>query len=114
MRVFGQIQDSFQGNSKYCSQHGDLNCENYYLFGPICTNTKFYKKLIPKKHKVSCHNLFLLGKRKPTRYLILQEDHNVSVNGLIFHFGAVGQIRKSAARSPQKDKISSLFLPKFN
>ena len=57
-----------QGHSKYCNQHGDSNCENYYLFGPICTNENFYKKLIFKKHKVSCHNLFLLGKRKTTRY----------------------------------------------
>ena len=60
-----------QGHSKYCNQHGDSNCENYYLFGPICTNKKFYKNLIFKKHRVSCHNL---GKRNQTGYLTLQED----------------------------------------
>ena len=34
-----------QGNSKYCNQHGESNCENYYLFGPICTNKEFDKKI---------------------------------------------------------------------
>ena len=24
-----------QGNSKYCKQHGDSNCGDYYIFGPI-------------------------------------------------------------------------------
>ena len=75
-----------QRNSKYHNQHGDSNFENYYLLGPICTNKKFYIKLIFKKHRVSCHNLFLLGRRKPATFLTFQEDHNVS----------------------------SLFLPKFN
>ena len=77
-----------QGNSKYCKQQGNWNCEDCYIIGPICTNQKFYKKHISKKHKISCHNLFLLGKRKPTWYLTLQEDHNVSNYGL-FYFGPV-------------------------
>ena len=24
-------------NSKYCKQHGDSNCEDCYIFDPICT-----------------------------------------------------------------------------
>ena len=35
-----------KGNSKYCNQHKDSNCVQYSLFGPICTNKKFYKRLI--------------------------------------------------------------------
>ena len=87
-------------------------------------------KTMFKKHRISCHNLFLLGKTGPTRYLTLQENHNVSISGL-FYFGSVGQLWKSAPSKPTlptsiphsptpnppphpKSKISSLFLPKFN
>ena len=91
-----------------------IQFKNYYFFGPICTNKKFYKKLIFKKLRVSCHNLFLLGKRKPTRYLTLQEDHNVSINGL-FLFCANGPTYGNQLQGLlSKVKISSLFLPKFN
>ena len=45
-------------------------------------------KLLFKKHRVSCHNLFLLGKRKPIRYLTLKEDHDISIYGL-FYLGPV-------------------------
>ena len=34
-----------QRNSKYCKKHGDSNCEDCYIFGPICTN-KFYETYI--------------------------------------------------------------------
>ena len=47
-----------QGNSKCCTQRGDSNCEDCYIFGPICINKTF------QKYRVSCHNLFLLRKRK--------------------------------------------------
>ena len=90
-----------QGNGKYCKHHGDSNYENCYIFGLICTNKKFYIKLIFKKHRISCHNLFLLGNRKPARYLTLQEDHNVSIYG-VFYFGPVGP----------NVEISSIALPK--
>ena len=111
-----------QGNSKYCKQQGNWNCEDCYIIGPICTNQKFYKKHISKKHKISCHNLFLLGKRKPTWYLTLQEDHNVSNYGL-FYFGPVIPNMDISSKPPfppppppppQKSKILGLFLPKFN
>ena len=102
-----------QGNSKYCKQHGDSNCEDCYIFGPISANKKFFNKLIFKKLRVSCHNLFLLGKRKPTRYTALQEDHDVSIYGL-FYFGSVSSNMEISSKAPQKGKISSLFLPKFN
>ena len=36
------FKKKIQGNSKHCKQHGDSNCEDSYIFGPICTN-KFYK-----------------------------------------------------------------------
>ena len=32
-----------------------------------------------KKYRVSSHNLFLLGKRNPTSYLTLKEDHKASI-----------------------------------
>ena len=102
-----------QGNSKYCKQHGDSNCEDCYILGPISTNKKFYKKLIFKKHSVSCHKLFLLDKRKPTRYLTLQEDHNISIYDL-FYFGPVGPNMEISSKAPQKGKLSSLFLPLFS
>ena len=35
-----------QGNCKYFKQHGDSNCEDCYIFGPIFTNKKFYKTYI--------------------------------------------------------------------
>ena len=98
-----------QGSSKYCKRHGNSNCEDCYIFGTMCTNKKFYKKLIFKKRRVSCHNLFLPGKRKPTRYLTLQEDHNISICS-IFLFWASGP----KYGNQQKDKILSLFLPNFN
>ena len=41
-----------------------------------------FTKPIFKKHRISCHNLFLLGKRGPTTYLTLKEDQNVSICGL--------------------------------
>ena len=32
-----------QGNSEFCKQHGDSNCEDCYIFGRICTNKNFTK-----------------------------------------------------------------------
>ena len=72
----------------------------------------FTKNLL-LRNRISCHNLFLLGKKKPAKYLTLQEDHNVSIYGL-FYFGPVGPIMKISSKSPQKGQISSLFLLKFN
>ena len=63
---------------------------------------------------VSCHNLFLLGKRKPTQYLTLQEDHIISIYGIIFYFGPVGPNMEISTKAPQKGITSSLFLLKFN
>ena len=97
-----------QGNSKYCKQHGDLNCGDYYIFGPICTYKNFTKHLF-KKRRISCHNLFFLGKRGATRYLALQEDHNVSIFGLFYILGQCAQIRKSVLRSPKKVKFQVCF-----
>ena len=97
-----------QGNNKYCKQHGGSNCEDCYIFCSISTNNT-HKKLILKKQRVSCHNLFLLGKRKSTRHLTLQEDHNVSVYGLFFILGQWAQILKSAPRPPQKVKLLVCF-----
>ena len=71
-----------------------------------------FTKHIFKKHRVSCHNLFLLGKRGPTRYLTLQEDHNVSVRGLFLFWGRRSKY-ENQFQGPQKGKMSSLFLPKF-
>ena len=56
-----------------------------------------YTKLVSKKHRVFCHNLFLLRKRKPTSYLTLQEDHNVSIYDL------------STPRHPKKVKFRVCF-----
>ena len=66
-------------------------------------------KLIFKKHRVSCHNLFLLGKRGPARYLTLQEDHSVSIYGLFLILGQWAHIWKSAPRSPKKVKFQVCF-----
>ena len=94
-----------QGNSKYCKQHGD-SCEDCCIFGQIYAN--FTKKLIFKKHRVSYQNLFLLCETKPTRYLTLQEDHNVSIYGLLF-WSSGPKIWKSAQRPPKKVKIQVCF-----
>ena len=70
-----------------------------------------FTKHIFKKHRISCHNLFLLGKRGPTRYLTLQEDHNVSICGL-FLFWASGPkypYSLSAPRPPKKVKFHIFF-----
>ena len=43
---------------------------------PILTPTELCLALkMFKKHRVSCHNVFLQGKRKPTTCLTLQEEH---------------------------------------
>ena len=69
-----------QGNSKYCKRHGDSNWEYSYISGPTCTNKKFYKKkLIFKRHRVSCQNLFLLGKREKNKVFNTPKEHNVSI-----------------------------------
>ena len=80
-----------------------------YIFGPIFTNKKFFDKLIFKKHSVSCHNLFVLGKGKRTRYSVLQEDHNISIYGF-FYFGPVGPNIKISSKALEKSNISSVFL----
>ena len=72
-----------------------------------------FTKHIFKERRISCHNLFLLGKRETTRYLTLQEDHNVSICGL-FYFGPVCQNMEISSKAPQRGKVWSLFLPKFN
>ena len=72
-----------------------------------------FTKHIFKKHRASCHNLFLLEKRGPTRYLTLQEDRNVPICHL-FYFGPLSSNMQFSSKAPQKGKISSLFLPKFN
>ena len=96
-----------QRSSKYCKQHEDSDCEDCYIFGPICTNKKFYKKLTFKKHRLSCYNLFLLGKRKSTRYLTLQEDHKNSKNSIkviyrFFLFWASGPKYGNQLQGPPK------------
>ena len=107
-----------QGNSKYCKQHGDSNCEDCYIFSPICTNKEILQNL-NYRNRISRHNIFLLGKRGPIRYLILKEDPNVS-NLCRFLFWASGAIygnhlqAPSLPPPPQKKKVSSLFLPTFN
>ena len=55
-----------------------------------------FTKHIFKKHRISCHNLFHQGKRGPTMYLTLQEDHNASICGLFFILGQWAQMWKSA------------------
>ena len=55
----------------------------------IVRTVTFMAQYAFKKHRVSCYNLFLLGKAKPARYLTLQEDHNVSIYDL-FYFGLIG------------------------
>lgn len=43
-----------------------------------------------KKCWVSCHNLLLLGKKKPTMHLTLQEDRKISLCSHLFQFLANG------------------------
>ena len=77
-----------QGNSKYCKQHGVSNCEDCYILAQYAQVRNFTKHIF-KKHTISCHNLFLLGKRGSTRYLTLQENHNVSICGVLL-FWVIG------------------------
>ena len=46
-------------------------------------------EMLQKTYISKSHNLFLLGKRKPTRYLTLQADQNVSIYD-IYSFSANG------------------------
>ena len=106
-----------QGNSKYCKQHGDSNCEDCYIFSPICINKEILQN-INYRNRISCH-IFLLGKRGPIRHLILQEDPNVSNLCPVFYFGLVGLYMEIISKPPSlppppKKKVSILFLPKFN
>ena len=66
---------------------------------------KFYKKLIFKKHRVSCRNLLLLGKRKLTRYLTLQEDH---ASMAFFYFGPLGPLKKVEFQACLTDNMTFL------
>ena len=74
-----------------------------------------FTKHIFKNHRTSCHNLFVLGKRGLTRHLTLQEDHNVSICNLsLFWASGPKYGNQFQVPSPQKRKILSLFLRKFN
>ena len=64
--------------------------------------TNFTKKLIFKKHRVSCHNLF------PTSYVILQEDHNDCL-WPFFILGQWDQTLKSPPRPLKKVKFHICF-----
>ena len=44
---------------------------------------------LPHFSCLSCHNLLLLGTRKPTTYLKIQEDHKVTIYYHFFNFGPV-------------------------
>ena len=57
----------------------------------ILTPIKFCLALkIFKKRGVFCHNLFLLGKRKPTTYLTFQKDRRPQLMAIFSNFGPVG------------------------
>ena len=71
----------------------------------IVRTVTFMAQYAFKKHRVSCYNLFLLGKAKPARYLTLQEDHNVSIYDLFLFCANWAQIWKSASRPPKKVKF---------
>ena len=68
-----------------------------------------FTKHLFKKHRISCHNLFLLGNRGPTRYLTLQEDHDVSICSPFFILDQCAKIWKSAPRPPKKVKFQVCF-----
>ena len=94
-----------QGNSKCCTQRGDSNCEDCYIFGPICINKTFQKYRFLVITFSSCVR---------ERQFTLQEDHNVSIY-VLFYFQPVGPNMEISSKAPQKGKTSSLsFLPKFN
>ena len=78
------------------------------LFAQYAQKRNFTKHIF-KKHRISCHNFFLLGKRGPTRYLTLPKDHNVSICGLFLILGQWAQIWESARKHPKRVKFQVCF-----
>ena len=65
---------------------------------------------------VSCHSLLLLGNRKSTTHLTLQQKQKISFCGHFFEFWANGPKYRNqlqASRTKKGVEISGLFLSKF-
>ena len=88
------------GSSKYC-KNMETQIVRTVTFLAQYAQIRNFIKLILKKHGICDHNLFFLGKRKQTKYLTLQEDHNGLIHGC-FYFGPVGPNMEVSLKAPCK------------